>query len=377
MEFDLNEDQRALQDSVARLLAKSYGFEQRRTVAASEQGWSRPVWDQLAELGICSLLVPEEQGGFGGSALDLLAVMPELGGTLALEPYLASAVLGATALKTAASASLQTDLLPEVATGHKLLGWAHDEENSRHAPLWVEVFGRSEGDRWLLSGKKCNVLHGTSVDQLVVSARVSGQPGEIDGLAIFLVDASAKGLLCTGHRLVDDTVAAEVRFEDTEATLLCLDSKVAWATVEATQAIGIAAVCADSLGAMEASWQLTTSYLQTRQQFGRPIGENQALRHRAAEMYVSLEMCRSMAVVAAVAASSSPSEETRTDLMRAKLMIGRHGRSLCHAAIQLHGGIGMTEEYAVGHYLRRITLNDQLFGDVDAQVARLGAALIG
>lgn len=373
MEFELNEEQRALRDSVTRVLARTYGFEQRRAVAATEVGWSRTVWDQLAELGTCSLLVPEEHDGFGGTAVDLLAVTPELGRSLSLEPYLASAVLGVTALN-AGPAAIQAEILPQVAVGQLLLGWAHDEANARHAPLWVETRARLEGDRWLLSGRKWNVLHGGDAQHLVASARVEGTAADTAGLALFLVNVGAQGIQREGHRLVDDSPAAQITFHDVQATPLVLDGASAWAAIESTQAMGIAAVCGDALGAMEAAWQLTTGYLHTRQQFGRMIGENQALRHRAAEMFVSLEMCRSMAIVAAVAASAVPSEESRADLMRAKLMIGRHGRSLCHGAIQLHGGIGMTEEYAVGHYLRRLTLIDQLFGDSDAQTARLAAA---
>ena len=373
MNFELHEEQQALQASLSRLLGDVYGFEQRRAIAATPAGWSEAVWRQLAELGLTALPLPQAHGGFGGGAIDLLPVMQELGRALSLEPFLASVVLGATALRLAGDDALQARLLPGVASGEVRLAWAHDEAAGHQAPLWIETVARRDGERWRLDGAKCSVLHATAAHHVVVSARVAGAPDDAQGLALFLVDVEGPGVQCRAHRLVDDTPAGELRFES--ATALPLhdphDAVIAQRALEGTLAAGTAAVCADAVGLMESAYRLSVDYLKTRRQFGRLIGENQALRHRAAEMLVSLEMCRSMALVAAVAADDLDAPGARADLARAKLMIGRHGRSLCHAAIQLHGGIGMTEEYAVGHCLRRLALLDQLFGDVDAQSARL------
>lgn len=375
MNFELNEEQQALQASLSRLLGDVYGFEQRRAIAATPAGWSEAVWRQLADLGLTALPLPQAHGGFGGGAVDLLPVMQELGRALSLEPFLASVVLGATALRLAGDDDMQARLLPGVASGEVRLAWAHDEAAGHQAPLWIETVARRDGERWQLDGVKCNVLHATAAHHVVVSARVAGAPDDKQGLALFLVDAQDPGVQCRAHRLVDDTPAGELRFES--ATALPLhdphDAATALRALEGTLAAGTAAVCADAVGLMESAYRLAVDYLKTRRQFGRLIGENQALRHRAAEMLVSLEMCRSMALVAAVAADDLDAPGARADLARAKLMIGRHGRGLCHAAIQLHGGIGMTEEYAVGHCLRRLALLDQLFGDVDAQSARLAA----
>ena len=375
MNFELNEEQQALQASLSRLLGDVYGFEQRRAIAATPAGWSEAVWRQLADLGLTALPLPQAHGGFGGGAVDLLPVMQELGRALSLEPFLASVVLGATALRLAGDDDMQARLLPGVASGEVRLAWAHDEAAGHQAPLWIETVARRDGERWRLDGVKCNVLHATAAHHVVVSARVAGVPDDAQGLALFLVDAQDPGVRCRAHRLVDDTPAGELRFES--ATALPLhdphDAATALRALEGTLAAGTAAVCADAVGLMESAYRLSVDYLKTRRQFGRLIGENQALRHRAAEMLVSLEMCRSMALVAAVAADDLDAPGARADLARAKLMIGRHGRGLCHAAIQLHGGIGMTEEYAVGHCLRRLALLDQLFGDVDAQSARLAA----
>jgi pimeloyl-CoA dehydrogenase len=227
----------------------------------------------------------------------------------------------------------------------------------------------------LLDGAKCNVLHAPSAHRFVVSARTAGEPGDAHGVALFHVDARAAGVACRAHRLVDDTPAGELRFNAARAQPLGdpHDGAAALRALEGTLAMGTAAVCADAVGAMETAYALAVDYLGTRRQFGRAIGENQALRHRAAEMLVALEMSRSMAMVAAVAADDLDAPGARADLARAKLVIGRHARALCHAAVQLHGGIGMTEEYAVGHCLRRVTLIDQLFGDVEAQAMRLAA----
>lgn len=373
MNFELNEEQQALQGSLARLLADLYGFEQRRAIAASAPGWSQPVWQQLAALGLAALPLPEAHGGFGRGAVDLLPVMREFGKALLLEPFLSSIVLGATALRLAGDDTAKALLLPDVASGEVRLAWAHDEHAGRQAPLWIETTARPANGHWLLDGGKCNVLHAPAAHRFVVSARVAGAPADAGGVALFLVDANARGWSCRPHRLVDDTPAGELRFEAAVATPIGdpRDAAQALKAIEGTLAMGTAAVCSDAVGAMESAYRLAVDYLQTRQQFGRLIGENQALRHRAAEMLVSLEMCRSMAIAAAIAADNLDATGARADLARAKLMIGRHGRLVCHAAIQLHGGIGMTEEYAVGHCLRRVTLIDQLFGDVEAQATKL------
>ncbi|MDO8704370.1 MAG: acyl-CoA dehydrogenase family protein [Sulfuricaulis sp.] len=377
MNFELNDEQRALQDSVARVLADHYSFEQRRAMAASDAGHGDATWKKLAELGVTALPVPEAYGGFGGGATDLLPVMQEFGRVLLLEPFLASSVLGATALRLAADEATRQRLLPAVATGETLLAWAHDEAGSRHAPRWLETTATQQGGQWLLTGTKINVLHAMSAKQLIVSARVAGAPDASDGQAVFLVDAGAPGLQLRNYRLIDDTPASELRLQNVVALPLGdpTDTATARAAIEGTLAAGIAAVCADMVGAMAAAFKLAVDYLNTRKQFGRLIGENQALRHRASEMLVSLEMAKSMAIAAAVAADQPENEHSRADLHRAKLVIGRHARSLCQLAIQLHGGIGITEECAVGHYLRRIHVLDQLFGDSDAHSARLAALL--
>ncbi|MGR4871642.1 acyl-CoA dehydrogenase family protein [Variovorax sp. LARHSF232] len=374
MQFELNEEQQALAQSLARLLDDHCGFEKRRAIAASQAGWSEAAWGQLAELGVMAMGIPEAFGGLGGGAGDRLPVMQAFGRALLLEPYLASNVLAATAVLTAGNETQKDSLLPALAHGEMRMAWAHDEAQARHDALWVQTRATRDGGQWRLSGAKSLVLHAGAASRFVVSARVSGQPGDEEGLALFLIDAGAAQL--RSYRLIDDTPAGELTFDGAPAELLgdagdTGDTARAAAAIRATLAAGTAAVCAEMVGTMESAFALTTAYVNTRKQFGRLIGEYQALRHRVAEMAVALEMARSMAIAAAVAVDDPASDNAATDLPRAKLAIGRHARALCQQAIQSHGGIGMTEEYAVGHCLRRIHVLDQLFGDADAQAARL------
>ena len=375
MNFELHEDQVQLRDSVTRLLADNYSFEQRRAIAATADGNNPEFWRQLCGLGVSGLRIAEEHGGFGGSAADLAVVMQAFGQALLTEPFLASAVLGATALSLSGDAASHA-LLPQVASGERTVAWASDEAAGRHAPCWVETRATRAGGEWRLTGNKACVLNAPQAHAFIVSARLSGAPSDAQGLGLFLVNAGSEGLGCRSYRLIDDTPAGDLEFKGVVAQPLGdpADPVSGVRVIEATRRVGLAAVCADAVGAMEGAYQLTVSYLNTRKQFGRLIGENQALRHRVADMMVELEIARSMAMLAAAAIDDPASAESE-DLARAKFIIGRHGRTLCQSAIQLHGGIGMTEEYAVGHYLRRITVIDQLFGDSASQLSRLAGML--
>jgi len=375
MDFELSDDQLQLAQSLERLLREHCSFEQRRAIAASSAGWSEALWGRLAELGVTALGISEAHGGLGGGALDRLPVLQAFGAVQLLEPYLASCVLGATAVRTAGSAAQQEALLPAVADGRTRLAWAHEEAATRHAPLWVQTRARREGNGWRLTGAKSLVLAAAAATHWVVSARIEGEADSDQGLALFLVQSGAAGARLRAFRLVDDSPAGELVLDDVVAEALgdATDGTCAAAAIRAVQAAGVAAACADMVGAMEAAFALTTAYVNTRKQFGRAIGEYQAVRHRSADMAVALEMARSMAIAAASVADDPDAPGAAIELARAKLVVGRHARALCEAAIQSHGGIGMTEEYAVGHCLRRVHVHDHLFGDVDAQAARLTA----
>ena len=369
MNFNLTDEQQLLAESLARMLGDQYGFETRRSIARSDLGSSPQVWRQLAQLGVTALGVPEQFDGLGGGSMDRMTTLQALGRALALEPYLSTVVLGATAITHAGTDAQKATLLPAVASGQLVLGWAHDEADAIPGSLWVSTSAVKSDGTWRITGQKSLVLHGGLAKQFIVTARVGGNADA--SLALFLVAADAKGLTKREFRLIDDTPAAELTLNDAPAIALgeVNGTSDAAKAIQACLDAGIAAVCADMVGAMETAMQLTQSYVNTRKQFGKLIGEYQSLRHRLADMAVSLEVSRSMAIAAAAAADDP--DMPRTDLERAKLLIGRHGRRLAEAAIQSHGGIGMTEEYAVGHCLRRIHVLDQLFGDVEVQVARL------
>ena len=376
MDFEQTDEQRALQDSLSRSLKTRYSFEQRRAYAASPAGHDPQTWAQLAEMGIVGLLISEEYGGIGGRVEDLMPAMEEMGAALSLEPVLAG-VLAATALAEAASPGQSRRLLPEVAAGRKVLAWAHDEPEGRHAPWWVRTKARREGQAWVLDGMKSPVLNAPQAGAYVVSARIEGEPGDRQGCALFLVEAEAPGVCTRPFRLVDDQAAGEIELTAAPGEPLgdAMDGPRAARAVARAQGVGIAALCADTVGAMQAAYRMAIDYLNTRQQFGRTIGQNQALRHRAADMLVSLELAKSMCMAAAAAMDNPDSAEAARDVHRAKLSVARHARQLAQSAIQIHGGIGMTEEYAVGHYLRRIHVMDQLLGDAGAHAARLAALL--
>lgn len=376
MNFEQTDEQRALQDSLSRSLRSRYSFEQRRAYAASEAGHDPRTWAHLAEMGIVGLLMAEENGGMGGRVEDLMPAMEEMGAALSLEPVLAG-VLAATALAGAASPAQCDRVLPDVAAGRRVLAWAHGEPEGRHAAWWVETKAHREGQAWVLDGVKSLVLSAPQAGAYVVSARIEGAPADRHGCGLFLVEADAPGVHVRPFRLVDDQMAGEIVLTGAPGEPLgdVLDGLRAAQAVERAQGVGIAALCADMVGAMQAAYRLAADYLNTRQQFGRAIGQNQALRHRAAEMLVSLEMAKSMSMAAAAAMDNPDAAEAARDVHRAKLSVARHARQLAQSAIQIHGGIGMTEEYAVGHYLRRIHVMDQLLGDAGAHAARLAGLL--
>ncbi|WP_043359155.1 acyl-CoA dehydrogenase family protein [Belnapia sp. F-4-1] len=370
MDFDLTEEQRLLTDSVTRLLADQYGFEQRKSLLRTPAGWSERLWSQYAELGLLGLPIPEEYGGFGGGPVDVMLLMQAFGRHLVLEPFLASIVLGGTALRLAGSPAQRDELLPALADGSLKLAFAHGERQSRYDLTDVQTTARQEGGGWRLDGAKSVVLHGDCADRLVVSARTGGSRDEPEGISLFLVDGEASGLARRGYALRDGTRAAELSLTGTPAELLG-ERDAALPVIERVVEAGIAATAAETIGAMEAMQAMTLDYLKTRQQFGRPIGDNQALQHRSAEMMIALEQGRSMAMLATMSLDEPDAEERARSIAMARVGVGQAGRFVSQNAVQLHGGIGMTEEYAVGHFFRRVMVIEHLFGDTAHHLDRL------
>jgi alkylation response protein AidB-like acyl-CoA dehydrogenase len=370
MDFSFTEEQQLLEDTVRRFVAKDYAFEKRRAILDSAEGWSREVWQQLADLGLLALNVPEEHGGLGGGPVDTMLVMNALGPGLLLEPYLASAVVATALIRDAAHVGQQAALLPEMAAGERIVVLAHEEPGARGRPARVATRAREDGDGHVLDGRKCVVAHAAAADTLIVSARTSGDDDDAQGISLFLVPRPAAGLTLEAYPTLDGTRAAEVHLAGVRvpaaARLGALGA--GFAALERAQGIGLAALCAEAVGIMKATLDATVEYLRTRQQFGQPIGRFQALQHRAADMLLHHEQAKSMSTLAALRCTSPDAAERRRALAAAKVTINRAARFIGQQAVQLHGGMGMTDELVVSHWFKRLAAIELLQGDSDTHL---------
>jgi pimeloyl-CoA dehydrogenase small subunit len=372
MDFDLSDEQRLLKDSVSGLIDKEYTFEQRKAYATEPLGYSEARWRQFAELGLLALPFAEAQGGIGGTPVETMIVMEAFGRGLVLEPYLATIVLGGGLLRFAGSDAQLQAMVPAIVAGRLRLAFAHTERQSRYDLADVAVTATpGSGGGFVLAGHKGVVLHGEGADRLIVSARSAGGPRERDGISLFLVDPKADGVSVQGYKTVDGLRAAEITLRDVRLgpDALLGPKDHALPLIERAVDLAIAALVAEAVGAMSVMHELTIEYLKTRKQFGVAIGAFQALQHRAVDMLVALEQARSMTMLAAMMAEAPDEAERRRTIAAAKVQCGRSGRYVGQQAIQLHGGIGMTDEYKVGHYFKRVTMIDTLFGDADHHLA--------
>jgi pimeloyl-CoA dehydrogenase small subunit len=379
MDFELSEEQRLLKDSVERLTTQRYDFEARRKFMAETDGWSRALWKQYVDLGLTALPFAEEHGGIGGGAVETMIVMEAFGRALALEPYFASVVLGGAFLRLGGGDAARA-ALPQVAAGETLLAFAHTERQSRYDLADVAAMAKRDGAAYVLNGEKSLVIHGDCADKIIVSARVSGDQRARNGIALFLVDAKAEGVSRRGYPTMDGLRAAEVTLANVRVGTDAVIGEPgnAFALIEQVVDIAIAALAAEAVGAMSAMQEITVDYLKQRKQFGVPIGNFQVLQHRAGEMLIALEQARSMAMLATMMAEEQNAAERRKSITAAKVQIGRSAKFIGQQAIQLHGGIGMTMEYKVGHYFKRVTMIDTMFGDADhhlVALARMGGII--
>lgn len=377
MDFDLTEEQRLLAESVGRLVTDAYGdFEKRKAYRAEPKGYAAANWSAMAEMGLLGLPLPEEEGGFGGGPVETMLVMEAFGRGLVLEPYLASVVLGMGLLRRAGSAAQRAEILPRVAAGETTLAFAQQERQARHDLHDIATAARRDGDGWVLDGAKGIVLHGDSADYLIVSARTAGARRDRDGISLFLLDPTTPGVTRRGYATQDGLRAAEVVLEGVRlpAEALLGQEGAALPLIELVVDEAIAALCAEAVGAMETLRDLTVDYLKQRVQFGQPIGNFQALQHRAADMMVATEQARSMAFYAAMMVQEPDAAARRTALSAAKALVGRLADQLGKDAVQLHGGIAVTEEYKAGHYFKRLAIIAGLFGDVDHHLRQVVAA---
>ncbi len=368
MDFDLNEDQRLLKDTLVRFFKDHYSFEQRKQAMAMSGGWSADIWRQLAELGFTGLLAPEAAGGFNGGHVEAMVAMEAVGEALLVEPLFASALMCGFLLRQCPASAKISDLESAMVSGTARLALAHMEGEAPLNGAHVTTSARHEGGRVLLNGDKTLVLHGDSATHIIVSARHAGTPGAHHGIGLYLVEGDAAGLRRRGFATQDGQRAAELNFNQTPAHVLDAEG---YATLAKTIDFGIACICVEAVGAMSALHAMTVDYLKIRKQFGLPIGAFQVLQHRAVDMLVALEQARSLALVAMFAMDDKDAARRHRTVAAAKVQIARSGKFVGEEAIQLHGGIGMTMEYAAGHYFKRLKMIDVQWGDGDHHLVAL------
>jgi alkylation response protein AidB-like acyl-CoA dehydrogenase len=372
MDFNYSNEQIALQETLQRFIGRDYGFERRRELARSPLGFSSEAWAQYAELGLLSLPFPEEFGGLGGNAVDIMLVMELVGRGLLLEPFLSTIVMCGGLLRDAASEPLKRMLLPRIGAGEIKLALACYEAAGRYDLPHVACTASSGSDGgWRLSGQKTVVLDAPSADYFIVSARSGGAVRERQGISLFLVPRETPGLTLFSYPTQSGGRAADLRLAE---VALGADSLIGaaghgLAIVERAVDRGIAALCAEAVGIITALNEATLGYLKTRKQFGVPIGKFQALQHRMADMFIAAEQARSMAVNAAVYVDSEDAAERRRAVSGAKAYIGQAARLVGQQAVQLHGAMGVVDDVIVSHYFKRLTLIDLSLGDVDFHLA--------
>jgi alkylation response protein AidB-like acyl-CoA dehydrogenase len=375
MDFEFSDEQLQLTETVNRFLTDRYGFDKFRAVKASAAGWDKAVWAGLADLGVLALNVPAEQEGLGFGPVETLSVMGACGRSLLLEPFLESAVIATALLGRYTGDAAVAELLTRMAKGDAVSVLAHFEPDSRYETQWVTTRAQKTGDGYRLDGHKAVVLQAGAADVLLVSARTSGAAGDLDGVSLFRVPREASGLKLDVYPTIDGRRAADVYLQN---VMIPAGSRVgpdgaALPAIDAALDIGLAALCADAVGVMQALLDATIAYVQTRQQFGVAIGRFQALQHRIADMLIHFEQARSMSYLAALRCVDDDAAERHRAMSAAKALIGQSCRFIGQQAVQLHGGMGMTDELVVSHWFKRLTAAELMFGDSDAHLQRYAA----
>ncbi len=371
MDFDFNDDQEMLRDSVRKWVDKAYTFERRRSIVA-EGGFSKAAWKDLGELGLLGLGVSEANGGMGLGPIDAMVVMEELGRGIVIEPF-AAVSLVATRLLDAGHAPSATLWLQGIAEGEERVVLAHQERTARYKLANVQTRAINAGGTWQLTGAKTLVPAGAHVGAFIVPARVSGVVDDPAGVALFLVSNGELGVAVRGYPTQDGAAAADLTLERADAIEL-LAAGPAFAALEHAVDVGIAALCAEAVGAMDKLVEITVEYMNTRKQFGVSIGTFQALRHRMADVKMQLELARSMSYFASLKLGEASAARRRA-VAQAKLQLGQSMRFVGQQCIQLHGGIGVTDEYVASHYFKRLTVLEMSYGDSLHQLGEVSARM--
>lgn len=376
MDFSFSEEQSLLQDSVQRFIQNSYAFEDRQKLIKTEEGFSRDNWASFAELGWLALPFPEEVGGFGGTPVETMIMMEEFGKGLVVEPYVATIIMAGAAINEGGSAAHKEGVLAEIMAGSKMAALAFVEPQARFDLADVTTTAETKSDGYVINGFKGVVLGGPSADVLVVPARTSGDRKDENGITLFLVNADASGVSRRDYPTIDGMRASEVTLENVEVPTgdVLGDVDGGYALLEKVIDNAILAVGAEAVGAMEVLYKTTVEYCKTREQFGQPIGKFQVLQHRMVDMFMEHEQAKSLLYMAALRLDEGYNAEARKAVSALKVQVGKGGRFVGQNAIQLHGGMGMTDELNVGHYFKKLTAIETLFGNVDFHLKKYAAA---
>ncbi len=376
MDFSFSAEQTLLQDSIEKFIQNDYAFETRQKIVKEELGYSASHWQTFAELGWLGVPFDEADGGFGGSAIEAIIMMESFGKGLVVEPYVATVVMAGGALKVAATAAQKERYLVGVIDGSTQGALAYAEPQGRFnlADLTTQAAAADSGG-WLLNGYKAVVLNGPSADFLIVSARTSGDQRDVDGVSLFVVPANADGISRRDYPTVDAFRASEITFDSVAlpAESLLGAAGEGLGIIEQVIDEAILAVGAEAVGCMEVLYKATVEYCKTREQFGQPIGKFQVLQHRMVDMFMEHEQAKSLMFMAAMRMAEGYGDEAKKAVSAFKVQVGKSGRFVGQSAVQLHGGMGMTEELSIGHYFKRLTMIDTLFGNVDFHLKRFGA----
>ncbi len=374
MNFDLSEEQQLLQDSIQRFVQDNYDLEARQAVVASADDYNKDHWATMAELGWLGLTIPEADGGFGGNQVDTMVIMEQFGQGLVLEPYLASIVLGAKAVVAGGNESLRTELLPKVIDGSVQLALAYAEEQARFDLHDMVTRAQADGEEFVLNGHKSMVQHGGTADYLVVSARTSGGQTDTNGISLFLVDVTSEGVDVTSFPTVDGLAAAEIKLDNVRvpAAHMLGAQDTGYEILLAVAVDGILAVSAEAVGAMEMLYKDTVAYTQEREQFDHPLSDFQVLQHRMVDMFMEYEQAKSLLYRATLEVVQNGTGALRT-VHALKHFIGKTGVTIGENAVQLHGGMGVTEELRIGHYFKRLLVIDAQFGNSDYHLQQFAA----
>jgi pimeloyl-CoA dehydrogenase small subunit len=374
MDFSFTEEQTLLRNSVSKFLAGNYDFETFKKVSRSDAGWSPANWKTFAELGLMAAPLPEAYGGLGGGPVDTMIVMEEFGKALVVEPFAQTVVVGGGFVNHGGNDAQKEEWLARIAGGETLMAFAFAERQSRFNLADILTSAKKQGSAYVLNGQKTVVLAGPMADTLIVTARTAGGQRDEKGISVFLVDKKSKGIVTRDYPTVDGLRASEITFENVEipaANLIGADGD-GLPLIEQVTDEAIAAHCAEACGAMKVLLDATTEYSKTRKQFGVPIGKFQALQHRMVDMFMAYEQSQSMTLMVTLRLSGNAKERKKA-ASAAKVQIGKSGRFIGQSAVQIHGGMGMTDELNVGHYFKRVTMLDTLYGNVDHHLKRYAA----